>query len=350
MATLEGLAALEATLAEQKITLAELMVNFSVANLTKSDCPANSPYCYGQGSNYLRPYVESSLRVDAGETSTFVPKDGVQQFSADYIRLKSNGPLWLNFQGSPAGEWQLRLVGLTDNQAKVISWQPAGPTTIDPSAFEKLYLVVVNTAPVKVEEDCGYHNYTLALAAGNESDLPQPPPLADDPGPYLPPSYQSEDEEEADPIPALSGGQPITPEDAPFTLLYPGYLPSGYTLAETVRYTSADLGEWGQEYAPGGEPIIGLTYIHNSLAEHFSITQSPALEQTIPTWVKNQDYLENDVRLVNNQPVHLIDYSDETGSRSVATLIHHDLFIVLEGAFDLIEMQQVVAGLLANNP
>jgi len=274
----------------------------------------------------------------------------VQQFGADYNRLKSDGPLRLDFQGSSAGEWQLRLVGLNGDKAKIISWTASNPTPIDPSAFEKLYLVVVNTAPVEVEEDCGYHNYTLALAAGKDGVLPQAPLVPDDPGLYLPPSYQGGDDEAVDPTPTLSGGQPITPEEAPFPPLYPGYLPSSFTLAEMLSYTTAELGEWEQDYAPGGEPILSLTYRGDNPTTDLSITQSPAPFQTVSAWVKAQDYFENDVRLVNNQSVHLVEYSGEMGPLSIATLIHHDLFIVIEGPLDWIEMQQVVAGFLTNNP
>ncbi|GIK41547.1 MAG: hypothetical protein BroJett011_53800 [Chloroflexota bacterium] len=142
MAELDGLTALVTTLREQNVTLTELLVNFAVANLLKSDCPANAPYCYAHGSDYLRPYVEGSLRVEAGAAKTFVPKDGVQHFGADYIRLKSDGPIRLTFRGSPAGEWQLRLVGLTGETAEVIPWTESSPTTADPSAFEKLYFYV----------------------------------------------------------------------------------------------------------------------------------------------------------------------------------------------------------------
>ncbi|MCQ3974443.1 MAG: hypothetical protein DPW09_13440 [Anaerolineae bacterium] len=350
MAATEGLTALEATLTEQRTTVAELLTDFSVANLTKSDCPANAPYCYRDGSDYLRPYVEGSLHLDQGETTTFTPKDGVQQFAADYIRLKSDGPLRLHFQGSAAGEWQLRLVGLTGQKAKVIPWAAASPTTVDPSAYEKLYLVVVNTAPVEAEEDCRYHNYTLTLAAGAETGLPSAPSLPKDPGPYIPPAYQGVSNEIVELPPALSGGQPIAPEEAAFPPLYPGYLPDGYTFAGVISYTLANLADGEQAYAPGGEPILGLRYSGTSPDTYLTILQSPAPRQTLAAWVKKMDYWENDVRLINDQSVHLVEYQEENGPLSAATFIHHDLFIVIRGPLGLIEMQQVVAGFLANNP
>jgi len=350
MAATEGLTALEATLTEQKTTLAELLTNFSVANLTKSDCPANAPYCYRDGGDYLRPYVEGSLHLDQGETTTFTPKDGVQQFAADYIRLKSDGPLRLRFQGSAAGEWQLRLVGLTGQKAKVIPWAATSPTTVDPSAYEKLYLVVVNTAPVEAEEDCRYYNYTLTLAAGAETGLPSTPSLPKDPGPYIPPAYQGVSNEIVELPPALSGGQPIAPEEAAFPPLHPGYLPAGFTFTEVVSYTLADLADGEQAYAPGGEPILGLRYTGTTPEAYLTILQSPAPRQTLAAWIKAMDYGENDVRLVNDQSVHLVEYQEENSPLSVATFIHHDLFIVIHGPLGLIEMQQIVAGFLANNP
>lgn len=350
MARKEGLTALINTAADQKTTLAELLTNFSVANLTKSDCPANAPYCYQGGRDYLRPYVEGSVQLDSGETTTFTPKDGVQQFAADYIRLKSDGPLRLHFQGSPAGEWQLRLVGLTDEKAKVIPWTAASPIIIDPSAHEKLYLVVVNTAPVEAEEDCRYHNYTLVLAAGTETGLPSAPSLPRDPGPYIPPTFQGGSEIIAAPPPALENGQPIAPAEAAFPPLYPGYLPTGYTFTEVVNYTLADLGDEEQVYAPGGEPVLGLSYTGHSSDASLSIIQSPAPRQTLETWVKKMDYWENDVRLIHDHSVHLVEYRHENDFLSVATFIHRDLFIVMRGPIDLLEMQQVVAGFLVKNP
>ncbi|MCL4302481.1 MAG: hypothetical protein KJ077_42725 [Anaerolineae bacterium] len=348
MAELDGLTALEATLREQQLTLAELLVNFAVANLLKSDCPANSPYCYAHGSDYLRPYVEGSLRVEAGTAKTFVPKDGVQHFGADYIRLKSDGPVRLTFQGSPAGEWQLRLVGLTGATAEIIPWTGSSPTSIDPSTFEKLYLVVVNTAPVEAEEGCGYHNYTLA--AGN-SNPPEAPPLPRDPGPYVPPAYLGGTEEVIAPASILSSGRPITLEEAPFPPFYPGYLPPSYSLSDLLSYTNADLDEWAQDYAPGGEPILGLIYDRDENPDDYlAIIQSPARSQTLAEWVEMMGYLEADIRLVNDHELHLVEYNDESGPLSVATFLHHDRFIVVEAPSDLIEVQQVVAGFLIHNP
>lgn len=350
MAALDGLAALAATLREQNINLSELLVNFAVANLLKSDCPANAPYCYAHGSDYLRPYVEGSLRVEAGATKTFVPKDGVQHFGVDYIRLKSDSPIRLAFRGSPAGEWQLRLVGLTGETAKVIPWIGSSPTSVDPSTFEKLYLVIVNTAPAEAEEDCGYHNYTLALTATGNNDPLEAPPLPRDPGSYVPPAYLGGKEGVA-PTPVLNGGQPIRLEEAPFPPFYPGYLPPGYSLSGLFSYTSANLDEWAQDYAPGGEPILGLIYNEGENPDDYlAIIQSPAPPQTLAEWVKTMGYLETDIRLVNDHELHLVEYHDESGRLSVATFIQHDRFIVVEAPFDLIEMQQVVAGFLSHNP
>jgi hypothetical protein len=351
MAGLDGLAALKATLAQQKTTLPELLVNFSIAILTQSNCPSNAPYCYRHGSDYLRPYVEGSLQLDAGESKAFIPKDGVQQFGADYIRLKSDKPIRLDFQGSAAGQWQLWLVGLTGAQVRVISWPETSPTEIDPTKFEKLYLLVVNTAPVEEETDCGYHNYSLAAAPAESDTLPQAPAVLRDPAPYIAPVYAGGSEtEKITNAPTLSEGQPISLEEAPFPPLYPGHLPPGYTLAEVISYTSADLGEWKQAYAPGGEPILGLIYRDDRPDSFLAMTQSPAPAQTLAEWREARAYAENEVRLINDLPVHLVEYNDESGQLSIATFIYHDLFIVLEGSFDLIELQQIVAGFLANNP
>ncbi|MBN1995415.1 MAG: hypothetical protein JW953_22190 [Anaerolineae bacterium] len=343
MATLDGLQALQATLAEQGTTLAETLVNFSIANLTKSNCPTNTPYCYAQGSDYLRPYVEGTVRVDPGEVDTFIPKDGVQQFGADYVRLKSKIPILVDFRGSPAGQWAAQLVGLAADQSTVIPLANPGPTAVDPTKFDRLYLVIVNITPVGAEEECGYYNYTLALADAAMGSPVNAPPVPDDPGPYLPPTYQD------DSLSPLGGGTIIRPADAPFTPLYPGYLPAGYTFSHVISYTGADLGEYEPDYAPAGEPVIALEYAGAGPEAYVSITQSLAPDESVADWVKAQGYFANDIRLVNNKPVYLIEYSDETNLSS-ATFIHQNRFIVIDGTFDLIDMQQVVAGFLANNP
>ncbi len=346
MVTQDGLAALEMVLAEQKTGLAEVILNFSVANLAKSNCPANSPYCYKHGGDYLRPYVESSIRLEAGETKTLVPKDGVQQLAADIIRLKAAGPLLLDFRGSTVGEWQVRLVGLSGEQVAVIPLASPGPTRVDPSAFERLYLVVVNTETVNSENDCGYRNYTLALAdAALEPAEVIPPALPPNPGPYVPPVYGVK-ETEGDP----GAGEPITAEEVPFPLLYPGYLPPGYSPAGITRYTAADLGDWASDYILDDDETITLEYDGPAKDLYLSIYHSPAAGRTTEDWVNGRDYDKNDIRLVNDTPVHLVDYSQPGDPFSVATWVQQDLLVVAEGTFDAIEIQQVAAGLLARSP
>jgi hypothetical protein len=204
--------------------------------------------------------------------------------------------------------------------------------------------VIVNTTPVAVEADCGYYNYTLALADAAAAQLIKAPLVPDDPDPYVPPRYDEQGS-------ALLGtGTAIDIEEAPFPPLYPDYLPPEYTFAHIVKYTTADLLEYEQDYAPGGEPIIALEYAGDDLETYLSITESTAPYKNVEAWVNAQGYSENDLRLVDNKPVYLIDYSDEGEAFSSATFVHHNLFIVIDGTFDRIEMQHVVASFLANNP
>jgi len=343
MAGQDGLPALESTLAQQGTTLPEVLVNFAVANLTKSNCPDNTPYCYAEGSDYLRPYIEGTVRVDPGEMDTLIPKDGVQQMGVDYVRIKSNKPVMVDFQGSPAAQWEVRLVGLDDGQATVSRLADSGPTTIDPAQFSRFYLVIVNTTPVEFEADCRYHNYTLALADAAAFERISAPPVPEDPGPYLPPTFNTQK------TGFLGHGQAISREEAPFTPLYPGYMPSDYYFSKVLSYRLEDLGDFEQDYAPAGKPVIGLEYIgYNDTYVYF--TQSPALDEDIETWVSTRGYSDNDLRLVNNQPVYLVDYTDELGTFSSATFIHQNLFIVVDGTVDPIEIQDIVAGFLANTP
>jgi hypothetical protein len=166
------------------------LVNFAVANLVKSDCPANSPYYYAQGSSYLRPSVKDSIRVETGAIQTLVSQEGVQQLGADYIRLKGEAPLQIDFQGSPAGQWQVRLVGLIGDRVEVTPWSAAA-RPINPADFDRLYLVVVNAAPVETEAGCAYHNYALAFGAVAESGHVRAPSPAPDPGPYVPAPFEA---------------------------------------------------------------------------------------------------------------------------------------------------------------
>ncbi|MBN1220167.1 MAG: hypothetical protein JXM69_14665 [Anaerolineae bacterium] len=344
MAVQDGLPALEATLAEQGTTLTEVLVNFAIANLTKSNCPTNTPYCYSHGNDYLRPYVEGTVRVDAGEMDTLIPKDGVQQYGADYVRLKSDGPILVDFRGSEKAQWQVRLVGLDNGLATVMPLVVSGPTLIDVSKFDRLYLVIVNTTPVEAETDCCFSNYTLALADANAFQLITSPPVPDDPQPYIPPIYHEPGAY------LLDEGTLLDADEVPFSPLSAGYLPPDYTLTHLFSHALPDLGEFASDYAPGGEPIITLEYGGSDSDTYLLIYQSPSPYPSVTEWVEAQGYSKNDVRLVNNKPIYLLDLSDEMGPFSTATFVHHNLFIVIDGTFDWLELQQVVAGFLANNP
>jgi hypothetical protein len=350
MAERDGLEALELTLAEQKTTLAEVLVDFSLANLAKSDCPTNAPYCYTNGSHYQRPFVERIIQLKAGEQETYLPSDGVQQFSADYIRLKSDIPLKIAFRGSAAGAWQVYLAGLEGERLTVRPIEVMTPTLLESAPTTRQYLVIVNTAPLSEESECGYHTYTLALA---DAATPGPlvaPDLPADPGPYIPPSAAGTEEVPTDDaLPSPELGQPISADDVPFDLLYAGYLPVGYSFSEILRYDPDDLGTWQQDYAPGGEPIITLNYSGPTDEAYIALTASPSPYQTIEEWVEAQGYYENYLRLIKDQPVYLVDYSDDDGPFSRATLVYGDLFIAIDGTVDFIQLQQVVAGFLARN-
>jgi hypothetical protein len=349
MADLEGLDALKATLADQQTSLSQVLVDFSIANLTQSNCPIHMPYCYTEGDAYRRPYVEDSVRIRPEETKTLIPKDGVQQFGADYIRLKGKAPIRIDFQGSTAGQWELRLVGLKKDTIRVMPWTRANPVSPPPADFNKLYLIIVNTAPVEWEADCGYHNYTVAFSSGlsTTDQALTAPPVPADPGPYIPPIFGAEHQSHA----FFPGqGEPLQAEEIPFPLLYPGYLPSGYDLDQITRYTVTDLGDWAGDYSPGGDPVISLEYTGPSEGSYLSISYAPSPPETLFDWTEEVGYLENDIRLVNNKPVHLTVFRDEAGSFSTATFLHGNLFLVIDGTFGPIETQQVVAGLLANNP
>ena len=336
-------------MAEQETSFNEVLVDFSVANLLKSDCPQNDPYCYPDGNSYPRPRVEQVVQIDADELDTVVPKDGVQQFGADYIRLKSEQPLQLAFAGSKAGQWELRLIGLQNGEATVTPVDPTTTAVFEPANFERLYLAIINTAPVHRESNCGYHNYTLALADTAYSGTVEPPPVPEDPGPYIPPIYTDDPQAEDAPWPSPDIGRPIAPAEVSLELLYAGYLPTDYDFDAILSYDEGDLGQWRDDYAPGPAPIITLAYAGPVDETYIAITTSVSPYETIDEWVEIQGYFENHLRLIDNHPVFLVDYSEVDDDFSSATFVYQDLFVAIDGTFDAIEMQQVVAGLLARN-
>jgi len=258
---------------------------------------------------------------------------------SDYVRIKSDKPVMVDFQGSSVAQWEVRLVGLNGGQATVSELADSGPTIIDPAQFSRLYLAIVNTTPVEFESDCRYQNYTLALADAAAFERISAPPVPEDPGPYLPPAFNTQE------TGFLGHGQAINREDAPFTPLYPGYMPNDYYFSKILSYSLEDLGDFEQDYAPAGKPVIGLEYLGNN-DTYVYFTQSPMPDETIEVWVNQRGYYENDLRLVNNKPVYLVDYN----TFSSATFIHHNLFIVIDGTVDPIDMQHIVAGFLADNP
>ncbi|MDX1520219.1 MAG: DUF6055 domain-containing protein [Anaerolineae bacterium] len=347
----DGLDAIEESLAGQNTTLADVVVDFSVANLTTSTCPDNTPYCYAQGERFQRPFVEQVVNVGEDKVELVIPQDGVQQFGADYLRLKSGGPIDLAFSGSDAGRWHLQLVGLQGDAYVVTAIDPAQISTTNPAKYDRLYLVIVNTASAGWEAECGYHNYTLAVADSANTGHIQPPEPADDPPPYLAPSLE-QSEETLDEFPTPDLGQPVLANDFPFEPVEAVYLPKDYRYAEAVRYDLADLDDWRWDYIPDGDPSITLVYAGPTERDYLTITTSLTGYDRTEAWVEARGYYENYIRLVDDVSVFLVDYSDEEDLFSYATLVIDDRFVVIDGTIDFWEMQHVVAGLMAgySNP
>jgi hypothetical protein len=146
-----GYDAWDAALAEEDTTLGTLFRDFGVALLTRA---------FEEGEAY--PLVR--LEGVVGNDESFQPGDGVAQMAVDYIEVQANGPVSVQLNTTDLQGW---LVGIDGAQASLFP-MPAGQGSVDASAFQHLYLMVLNLQEPKGESDCRFSDYSVTTQPGGE--------------------------------------------------------------------------------------------------------------------------------------------------------------------------------------
>lgn len=145
---LDGYTAIEHALMEAGTTLEETQVDYAIAMLTRD---------FDEGEDY--PTLRLEGRADAG--TTFEPTDGVSQMGADFIEIRAGGPITITLHGELTG----RVVGVRGHEVHIFD-MPQGQAMLEASAFEHIYLIVLNPAQAARERECTFTDYTVEVIEG----------------------------------------------------------------------------------------------------------------------------------------------------------------------------------------
>ncbi len=130
--------------------LQTVFTEYSVALLTRD---------FEEGEDYPVLRLEGFTR--AGEV--FTPVDGVGQMGADYIEIQTGQPVAIQLTGDLPG----LLVGIRGEEVHRF-WLVEGRASVDSAAFERLYLIVLNTQLALRERHCEYTGYSVEVSAGGQ--------------------------------------------------------------------------------------------------------------------------------------------------------------------------------------
>lgn len=146
----DGYDAIEHALAVVDTDLESVFIEYSVALLTRD---------FEEGDNYPVLRLEGYTRP--GEV--FTPVDGVGQLGADYIEIETGQPVAIQLAGDLPG----LLVGIRGEEVHRF-WLVDGQASVDSAAFERLYLIVLNTQLALRERYCELVGYSVELTPGGQ--------------------------------------------------------------------------------------------------------------------------------------------------------------------------------------
>ncbi len=147
---LDGYEAIEYALATVGTNLDELLTGYSLALLTRD---------FEEGDHYPVLRLEGIARP--GEV--FTPLDGVGQMGADYIEIETGQALAIHLQGELNG----LVVGVRGEEVHHFRLAE-GRASVDSAAFERLYLIVLNTQRASRERHCAFSEYTVEVTPGGQ--------------------------------------------------------------------------------------------------------------------------------------------------------------------------------------
>lgn len=322
-ATLDGYAALEAALNAAGTTLDETLRGFSIALLTRN---------FEEGASYpvLRLEGEAS-------TGTFTPLDGVGQMAAEYIEIRADATVTVSIDDEYLTPL---LVGISGGQASLFEFGGT-QVSVDASAFDQLYLIVINPERAKDEFDCYASEYNINVSTGGQGQTaaetvsaanfaaPEVEELMD-------PAEYGDDE--------YSNNRAV---EVPAGLL-PGYLPDGYEFYESYLMDSAEMGEDAYWYAPEGGELTVVDFYGPGADDYLSVSAASTTFANLDEFLTDADWEPYDEEwyIFNGIDALIEDYSDETGPYTFATCILAEQFIVVEGNLSVDEMAKVVERLL----
>ncbi|TAK12851.1 MAG: hypothetical protein EPO32_07310 [Anaerolineae bacterium] len=148
--TLDGYAAIEQALNDAATDLDTVQVDYAIALLTRD---------FEEGEDYPVVRLEGLVETD----ETFTPTDGVGQMGADFIEIKAGGPVTIVLEGDLSG----RVIGVRGHEIHIFE-MPDGRATLEASAFERIYLIVINPSRAARERECRFTDYTVEVTSGGE--------------------------------------------------------------------------------------------------------------------------------------------------------------------------------------
>ncbi len=315
---LDGYEAIATALAGQNTSLEEVFPAFSIALLTRD---------FEEGSDY--PTVRLEGKARSGDI--FTPVDGVGQMAADYVEIIAEGVVTLQLTEP---DLHGLLIGLTNNQASVFSL-PENKISVDASAFDYLYLIIINLEQAKSEADCYFNRYEVLVEPGGN------PAAAENQ--FLTPNFIPPQVEPLQPPDSFGNSA-----DAP-TQLLPDYLPADYKFVAAYTMNADEFDSDAIWYAPGGGEVTVVDFYGPGEADYLSLYASPSPYDDLNSWLAEAGYQPDATAFYSLRGVQMLveDYSNENGPFSYAYMIHEGQFLALEGTIKVQEMQWVLESLLS---
>jgi hypothetical protein len=266
--------------------------------------------------------------------------------AADYVEILASETVTVELD---APGFEGLLVAIDGQQASTFPLS-GNQASLDASQFEHLYLIVINPEQARYEYDCEFANYTVNVTSGGEPQSPtqtsQAPNFAvpQVEGLLDPEEYWGEDWEDWDEGWNNWDYETIEPPEE----LIPAYLPEGYEFIEAYLLEAEEYGPDAIWYIPGGETATVLDFYGPGEEDFIEITASQSPYTELDEWFEEAEFEPYDEERYTIQGIDVIieDWSDDYGIYNIATFIHDEQFIVVEGTISLDEIESVVESLL----